>query len=145
LLAGLTDVIDGRLARALGQVSRLGALLDLVADRLLTLTVLVGLIGAGDLKGPFLFAGALLVARDLVVASFSEAAPGLGISVTPVEKVKIALQILAFALLIAPEALGLGSVTQYDFGRWSLSLSALLACCTTAIYARRMIAQLAAR
>ncbi len=137
LLAGLTDVVDGRLARALNQASRLGALLDLIADRLLTLTVLAGLIAGGAVQGPFFLAGVALLARDLVVASLGEAAPDLGVVVTPLEKVKIAAQMLAFGLLIAPEAFSLAGLAQHDLGRGCLALAAALACWTTASYARR--------
>ncbi len=141
LVAGLTDIVDGRIARALGEVSRLGALLDLVADRLLTLSVVAGLIAGGELVGPFMVAGVALIARDLAVASFGEAAPSLGIRVTTPERVKIALQFAAFGLLIAPPvALGM---RQYEVGRWALMASAFLAGLTVIAYARRTSGRLA--
>jgi len=140
-VAGLTDVIDGRLARALGEVSRLGAMLDLIADRLLSLSVLVGLIASGELRGGFMVAGVVLLARDLVVASFGEAAPGLAIKVTRLERVKITLQFAAFGLLAAPPAL---PIPQYDLGRWTLAASAALACVALVGYARRAARTLAA-
>lgn len=46
-LAGATDWLDGRLARALGQQSRLGELLDPAADRLFILVTLLVLAGRG--------------------------------------------------------------------------------------------------
>ena len=42
-VAGVTDYLDGRLARALGQSSRLGQLLDPAADRLYIFAVVIGL------------------------------------------------------------------------------------------------------
>lgn len=42
-LSGLTDYLDGQIARRMGQISRLGKLLDPFADRLYILAVLVGL------------------------------------------------------------------------------------------------------
>ena len=42
-VAGVTDFLDGYLARRLGQTSRLGQILDPVADRLYILAVVVGL------------------------------------------------------------------------------------------------------
>jgi cardiolipin synthase len=42
-LSGITDYLDGVIARATGQVSRLGQLLDPLADRLYTLATLFGL------------------------------------------------------------------------------------------------------
>ncbi|RLV48648.1 CDP-alcohol phosphatidyltransferase family protein [Nocardioides mangrovicus] len=43
MLSGITDYLDGFLARKLGQTSRLGEILDPVADRLYILAVVVGL------------------------------------------------------------------------------------------------------
>ncbi|MBM7788027.1 CDP-alcohol phosphatidyltransferase family protein [Tenggerimyces flavus] len=42
-IAGLTDYLDGQIARRMGQISTLGKLLDPFADRLYILAVLVGL------------------------------------------------------------------------------------------------------
>jgi phosphatidylglycerophosphate synthase len=141
LMAGLTDILDGRVARALGEVSRTGALLDLVADRLLSLTVVAGLLASGELPGGWVAAGVALIARDLTVASFGEAAPGLGIKVSALERVKIALQFAAFGLLCAPRVVTI--VDQYEAGRWLLGASATLAAITVALYARRVGPKLA--
>jgi cardiolipin synthase len=63
-VGGTTDWVDGYLARRLGQVSRLGALLDPFADRLYILATLVAFTIAGVV--PWWFAVALL-AREVVV------------------------------------------------------------------------------
>lgn len=63
-VAGISDFFDGFLARRWNQVTKLGRILDPAADRLLTLTMVIGL----PLRGviPWWLAGALL-ARDVVV------------------------------------------------------------------------------
>jgi phosphatidylglycerophosphate synthase len=142
LLAGFTDVVDGRLARALNEVSRFGAMLDLIADRLLTLVVVLSLIADGALRGAALAAGLVLVARDVVVASFGEAAAGLNLRVTIAERVKITLQFLGFGLLIAPSLSVLGP--QRVLGQASLELSAALCVVTVAAYARSTVLRLRA-
>jgi cardiolipin synthase len=142
LAAGLTDVIDGRLARALNQVTRLGAMLDLMADRLLTLTVVVGLAASGALKGGFLVAGLILAARAVVVAGYGEAVAGLGFRVTLIEKVKIGLQFLGFGLLLAPSVFAAAGLSQHALGGWALVASALLTCFTVAGYTRATLAGL---
>ncbi|HYH34447.1 MAG TPA: CDP-alcohol phosphatidyltransferase family protein [Nocardioides sp.] len=43
MVSGITDYLDGWLARRLGQMSRLGQVLDPVADRLYILAVVIGL------------------------------------------------------------------------------------------------------
>lgn len=64
LLAGVTDWLDGFLARTLGQVSQVGELLDPVADRLYILAVVVGLVGRGIIPW---WVGALLPLRDVLL------------------------------------------------------------------------------
>ncbi|MBE6994475.1 MAG: CDP-diacylglycerol--glycerol-3-phosphate 3-phosphatidyltransferase [Ruminococcaceae bacterium] len=43
LLAGLTDILDGRLARKYNQVTMLGRILDPLADKMMSLSVLTGM------------------------------------------------------------------------------------------------------
>jgi cardiolipin synthase len=64
-LGGATDFFDGMLARRWNQVTRLGQLLDPIADRLSTVTVLVVFLIRGVV--PLWFV-ALLVVRDAVLA-----------------------------------------------------------------------------
>jgi len=63
-LVGATDWVDGWLARRIGQVSRVGQLLDPFADRLLIASVAIALVVRGVLPWP---AVALLIGRDLVL------------------------------------------------------------------------------
>ena len=64
-LGGISDWADGKLARLLGQYSRLGELLDPAVDRLYILAALLGL-GLRDVV-PWWAVGAL-IGRDLVLA-----------------------------------------------------------------------------
>ena len=61
-VVGITDWVDGWLARRTGQVSRVGQLLDPLADRLLIASVAIALVVRGVLPWP---AVVLLLARDL--------------------------------------------------------------------------------
>lgn len=65
-VGGITDWADGKLARLLGQYSRLGELLDPAADRLYILAALVGLGVRGVVPW---WAVGLLVVRDAVLAA----------------------------------------------------------------------------
>jgi cardiolipin synthase len=62
--AGLSDFLDGWLARKLGQESRLGELLDPIADRLLTLVLLIYLLTQRLVPWWLVI---VLLARDLTV------------------------------------------------------------------------------
>ena len=73
---GATDYIDGMLARLTGQYSRLGALLDPVADRLL---VLAGAIVAWNFELLPRWALAALAARELFMLALTELALRRGI------------------------------------------------------------------
>lgn len=142
LAAGFTDVIDGFLARRLNEVTAFGAMLDLIADRLLTVITLLALIVGGTLGGWGALAGVVLVARDLIVASLNEACgPGrLAIRVTPLERVKITFQIVGFAVLIAPEFWRpTPALTLHGLGAGMLQVSALLALVTLADYCGRAL------
>jgi cardiolipin synthase (CMP-forming) len=64
--SGVTDWLDGRLARALDQYSRLGELLDPLADRLYTVATLVAFLIRGIVPWWVLV---LIIGRDVVVAA----------------------------------------------------------------------------
>ena len=66
MVSGITDYLDGKLARRFGQVSRLGQMLDPAADRLYILVTLLGL-AYRDVVPWWLVIG--LVARDLVLTA----------------------------------------------------------------------------
>jgi CDP-diacylglycerol--glycerol-3-phosphate 3-phosphatidyltransferase len=103
LLAGATDIADGWLARRLNQASAFGAFFDLLADRLLTLVIGSGLIVRDPHDMWLVIACMILIGRNSVVAGLNEALPGrLAITVSPLEKVKIAFNFLGFALLMSP-------------------------------------------
>ena len=65
MLAGFSDWADGKLARILGQSSRLGALLDPAADRLYIVSTLIAFVLRDVVP---LWLVALLVAREVVLA-----------------------------------------------------------------------------
>jgi cardiolipin synthase len=63
-ISGITDYLDGKIARATGQSSRLGQLLDPLADRLYIAATLVGLAIRGIIPWWLV---ALLLVRDLIL------------------------------------------------------------------------------
>ena len=68
--AGISDYLDGKIARALGQTSKIGIVLDPAADRLYILATLVAFVLRDII--PWWLA-AIIVGRDLVLA------PGVGL------------------------------------------------------------------
>jgi CDP-diacylglycerol---glycerol-3-phosphate 3-phosphatidyltransferase len=76
IVAMATDQVDGWLARRQGHTSELGSLLDPMADKLLTLSTLVMLVGLGALKDWMV---ALIIVRELLVAGLRLAALERGV------------------------------------------------------------------
>ncbi|WP_238436606.1 MULTISPECIES: CDP-alcohol phosphatidyltransferase family protein [unclassified Frankia] len=64
MFAGVSDYLDGRLARALNQTSRLGALLDPLADRLYILATIVALTVRGNIPW---WLTAIIIGRDVFI------------------------------------------------------------------------------
>lgn len=103
LAVSLTDLLDGYLARRWGSVTRIGKLLDPLADKLLALTALVVLVAMPEripLWGlPFVVA---ILARELAVTALRAmaSAEGVLISAAPLGKWKTGFQIAAITVLI---------------------------------------------
>ncbi len=98
-LAGLTDLLDGWLARRLKQVSLFGQYLDPVADKLLVASVLLVLV---DKQLVPAWMAVIIVCREIAVSGMRAVAASRGFQV-PSDlwgKAKTALQMLALLLLI---------------------------------------------
>ncbi|KMO31416.1 hypothetical protein VQ02_25990 [Methylobacterium variabile] len=107
-LAGASDGIDGFLARRYGLASRLGAVLDPLADKALMLAVLVSLTLAGLVPAWF---PAVLIARDalVVLAAALARLAGRPLETPPllIGKLNTACQIAFLAWLLGGRALGI--------------------------------------
>ncbi|MGB3502169.1 MAG: CDP-alcohol phosphatidyltransferase family protein [Mesorhizobium sp.] len=130
--AGVSDGVDGYIARHFNQYSRLGAYLDPVADKLLLVTVFVMLGLMGELP---LWLVILSVSRDLLIigAVMLSSVMGHPVDVRPlfVSKANTAVQILLAAVVLSDLALGM------DLGqlRWLLVIvSGLLTVASGAAY-----------
>ncbi len=110
--AGLSDAVDGFIAKHFDQRSRLGALLDPLADKVLLLTMFVTLGIAGFLPDWLVI---LVVFRDvLIIGGFllaSSVAQPIPTKPLFVSKLNTALQIVLVAAVLARLGLGID-----DFG-----------------------------
>ena len=101
--AGVTDYLDGYLARRLGQTSPFGAFLDPVADKLIVATALVLLVQA-DPKWPLALVAAIIIGREITVSALREWMSQVGarsrVSVTFFAKWKTAVQIAGISLML---------------------------------------------
>lgn len=124
--SGVSDYLDGKLARALGQVSRVGAVLDPLADRLYIVSTIIAL--ALRHIVPWELTGALL-ARDLVLLASLPVLARLGYGLLPVHflgKAATFNLLYAFPLLLATGGSGwLATVARplgWAFAAWGLTL-----------------------
>ena len=103
LAAAATDWIDGRLARAWGQETRLGAMLDPIADKAMVVIALMVIVGYSSYSPWIVLPATVIVFREVFVSGLREflgAAAGT-LKVTRMAKWKTTLQMLAIAILFA--------------------------------------------
>ena len=70
--AGITDSLDGYLARRLGQTSRLGAFLDPVADKLIVAVALVLLVSKDHARRSIVLTAAVIIGREITISALRE-------------------------------------------------------------------------
>tara|TARA_B110000014_G_scaffold145820_1_gene101422 strand:+ start:4133 stop:4675 length:543 start_codon:yes stop_codon:yes gene_type:complete len=103
VIAGITDHLDGYVARKTNSVSELGALLDLMADKLLICIPLIYLLTFPQ-NQILIFPSLLIISRELVISTFRQyLVEKLGnnpIQVSFLAKTKTTLQIVAISFLI---------------------------------------------
>ncbi|HEU5017687.1 MAG TPA: CDP-diacylglycerol--glycerol-3-phosphate 3-phosphatidyltransferase [Pseudolabrys sp.] len=104
--AGVTDFLDGYLARMWGQQSSLGRMLDPIADKLLVSASLLMLAAEGTIRGWSLLAAVIILCREILVSGLREylAELRVGVPVTRLAKWKTIGQMVAVGFLIAGEA-----------------------------------------
>jgi cardiolipin synthase len=121
MLSGISDYADGYLARRLNQTSKLGEILDPVADRLYILSTVIGL-AVRDVIPWWL--AILLPARDLFLWGLVPFLRTRGYSALPVHflgKAATANLLYAFPLLLLGDGTGLVAMLAKVFG-WAFAI-----------------------
>jgi CDP-diacylglycerol--glycerol-3-phosphate 3-phosphatidyltransferase len=103
-IAGLTDWLDGYVARRLGQTTKFGAFIDPVADKLIVVTALVLLVGHPANLWLTLPA-TVIVGREIVVSALREWMAEMNrrgaVAVSWLGKAKTTFQVIALLVLLA--------------------------------------------
>jgi len=141
-LAGITDLLDGYLARRLGQTSNFGAFLDPVADKLIVAAALVVLVQAraADVAynvhfdlGPdptitLALVAAVIIGREITVSALREWMSQIGqrahVAVNYFGKWKTTFQIIGISLMLYREPIL--KIGVYAIGEVLLYLAAAL-------------------
>jgi cardiolipin synthase (CMP-forming) len=122
VFAGVSDYLDGYLARALHQTSRLGTLLDPLADRLYILATLLALTIRGDIPW---WLTAVIIGRDVYLLGLLIPMRGLGLGTAlPVHylgKAATLNLLYAFPLLLLADGHGWLSTGVRPLG-WAFAL-----------------------
>jgi len=103
VIAGLTDHLDGYIARKTGTISSLGALLDLLADKLLIIITLFYFI-SHESNLLLIIPSLIIITREIIISHFrqylAEKKGRNPVKVTFIAKSKTTLQIMALSFLI---------------------------------------------
>ena len=124
--ASLTDYLDGYLARKWNQISKMGTMLDPIADKAMVMIALLALAAWSPLVVWAIVPGAVIMFREVFVSGLREFLGDVAgtLKVTKMAKWKTAVQMVAIALLLAQGAFHTGPTAgEPDAGSWQDLLS----------------------
>ena len=105
-LAGITDYLDGYLARSRGWYTRLGKLMDPIADKVLVISVIAALLAVDRLPGWHFIPALIIIIREICIAGLREflSSSQNELPVSFSGKIKTFIQIFALGFIIAAPA-----------------------------------------
>ena len=110
LIAGVTDYLDGFIARKTGKETSIGAFLDLLADKLLVCLVLLWCASLSN-STLIIIATFIIIARELIISCMRQfLVQKIGenpIKVTYIAKSKTTIQIISISFLILSPNMGI--------------------------------------
>ena len=145
IIASFTDFLDGMLARMLGEESKLGELLDPIADKIIVATALILLVMDGTIRSYEVIAAIIILTREILISGLREflAKGQIKLPVSNLAKLKTFLQMIAIALLLTGETgnkiLNFQDYNAQTIGIILLWLSAFLTLYTGYEYLRKGI------
>ena len=145
ILASFTDYLDGLLARLFKEESKLGELLDPIADKIIVASALILLVMNGTIKNYEVIAAIIILTREILISGLREylAKGSVNLQVTSLTKLKTFLQMLSIAILLTGES-GNKLVNFQDYNAQTIGiillwLSAFLTLYTGYDYVRKGI------
>ena len=106
VLASFTDFLDGLLARLYKEESKLGELLDPIADKIIVAAALVLLVMNESIRGYEVIAAIIILTREILISGLREflARSKISMPVTSLAKFKTFIQMFAIAILLTGES-----------------------------------------
>ncbi len=105
IVASFTDVLDGLLARMFKEESKLGELLDPIADKIIVAAALILLVMNGIIKNYEVVAAIIILTREILISGLREflAKGQIKMPVSNLAKLKTFLQMFSIAILLTGE------------------------------------------
>ena len=105
IVASFTDVLDGLLARMFKEESKLGELLDPIADKIIVAAALILLVMNGVIKNYEVVAAIIILTREILISGLREflAKGQIKMPVSNLAKLKTFLQMFSIAILLTGE------------------------------------------
>ena len=105
-IASFTDYLDGLLARMFKEESKLGELLDPIADKILVAAALILLVMNGTIKNYEVIAAIIILTREILISGLREflAKGQIAMQVTSLSKLKTFIQMVSIAILLTGES-----------------------------------------
>ena len=105
ILASFTDFLDGLFARLYKEESKLGELLDPIADKIIVSTALILLVMNETIQNYEVIAAIIILTREILISGLREflADVQIKIPVSGLAKVKTFIQMFAIAILLTGE------------------------------------------
>ena len=105
VIASFTDFLDGLLARMYKEESKLGELLDPIADKVIVATALILLVMDGTIKNYEVIAAIIILTREILISGLREFLAGgkIKLPVSNLAKAKTFLQMFAISALLTGE------------------------------------------
>ena len=103
VIASFTDFLDGLLARMFKEESKLGELLDPIADKIIVATALILLVMDGTIKNYEVIAAIIILTREVLISGLREflAKGKIKLPVSNLAKLKTVLQMVSIGLLLS--------------------------------------------
>lgn len=123
LFAALTDSLDGYLARKWKQTTKLGAILDPLADKLLITAALISLVELGKLPG---WIAIVIIGREFAVTGLRvvKAEEGIIISASKLGKLKTISQVVAVLIIMLQHIFF--PLTSLPIGQWAMYIALII-------------------
>ena len=105
ILASFTDFLDGLLARLYKEESKLGELLDPIADKIIVSTALILLVMNETIQNYEVIAAIIILTREILISGLREFLSDIRIKmpVSSLAKVKTFIQMFSIAILLTGE------------------------------------------